>query len=426
MVRALSAQSGGYADDNDDSNSTASSGGDVQLLRSCESCRRKKRKCSGDRPACTRCVAQGEKCSYRPTARFLKPRPGDPLAQRKAHHHLHSHHNHHGYNNNNNSSSSSGNNNNSNHSQHQAKKKRASIATASLHHRACDSVLGGGVHRPRATSVVAAAALRNAQRQHMAAASVAGDVMGFAPADLMLSPPLTMTPAGLSPGAAAVAAGMPASDPASAACSSPQLGGLAPGGASGLAYMSTAGASVSPQLLLSGAAPPPPLAMQQQQQQQQQQPPSLPPPVLCNTVDYAQLLASAFTQQQQAAAMLVSTASAPLMCSPPLSCVSLGGGSLSTSPPLALPAGQAGLVPWSMVPFADPALAAAAAAGGGGGVPTPAMMPAGMPPMPMLGVGMSDIYSPATAAAAATAAAGYMGSLDAILPQSKSSHEWLS
>ncbi|KAJ2832398.1 hypothetical protein GGI24_001252 [Coemansia furcata] len=46
---------------------------DVQLLRSCENCRRKKRKCSGNRPACTRCGAQGEKCVYRPTARFFKP-----------------------------------------------------------------------------------------------------------------------------------------------------------------------------------------------------------------------------------------------------------------------------------------------------------------------------------------------------------------
>ncbi|KAJ2466475.1 hypothetical protein GGI03_002085 [Coemansia sp. RSA 2337] len=46
---------------------------DVPLLRSCENCRRKKRKCSGNRPACTRCSAQGEKCVYRPTARFYKP-----------------------------------------------------------------------------------------------------------------------------------------------------------------------------------------------------------------------------------------------------------------------------------------------------------------------------------------------------------------
>ncbi|KAJ1816796.1 hypothetical protein GGH91_002200 [Coemansia sp. RSA 2671] len=46
---------------------------DVPLLRSCENCRRKKRKCSGNRPSCTRCSAQGEKCVYRPTARFFKP-----------------------------------------------------------------------------------------------------------------------------------------------------------------------------------------------------------------------------------------------------------------------------------------------------------------------------------------------------------------
>ncbi|KAJ2784761.1 hypothetical protein GGI15_002159 [Coemansia interrupta] len=46
---------------------------DVPLLRSCEQCRRKKRKCSGHKPTCTRCKAQGESCVYRPTARYFKP-----------------------------------------------------------------------------------------------------------------------------------------------------------------------------------------------------------------------------------------------------------------------------------------------------------------------------------------------------------------
>lgn len=46
---------------------------DVPLLRSCENCRRKKRKCSGDKPTCTRCQAQNECCEYRPTARYFKP-----------------------------------------------------------------------------------------------------------------------------------------------------------------------------------------------------------------------------------------------------------------------------------------------------------------------------------------------------------------
>ncbi|KAJ2367497.1 hypothetical protein IW150_005658, partial [Coemansia sp. RSA 2607] len=46
---------------------------DVPLLRSCEQCRRKKRKCSGHKPSCTRCTAQGESCVYRPTARYFKP-----------------------------------------------------------------------------------------------------------------------------------------------------------------------------------------------------------------------------------------------------------------------------------------------------------------------------------------------------------------
>ncbi|KAJ1814648.1 hypothetical protein LPJ56_004794 [Coemansia sp. RSA 2599] len=45
----------------------------VPLLRSCENCRRKKRKCSSHKPVCTRCKAQGETCYYRPTARYFKP-----------------------------------------------------------------------------------------------------------------------------------------------------------------------------------------------------------------------------------------------------------------------------------------------------------------------------------------------------------------
>ncbi|KAJ1956955.1 hypothetical protein EC988_001077, partial [Linderina pennispora] len=57
---------------------------DIPLLRSCENCRRKKRKCSGNKPTCTRCKAQGETCVYRPTARFFKPRHSETTARKRA------------------------------------------------------------------------------------------------------------------------------------------------------------------------------------------------------------------------------------------------------------------------------------------------------------------------------------------------------
>ncbi|KAJ1950934.1 hypothetical protein FBU59_000444 [Linderina macrospora] len=57
---------------------------DIPLLRSCENCRRKKRKCSGNKPTCTRCKAQGEACVYRPTARFFKPRHSETTTRKRA------------------------------------------------------------------------------------------------------------------------------------------------------------------------------------------------------------------------------------------------------------------------------------------------------------------------------------------------------
>ncbi|KAJ2771520.1 hypothetical protein IWQ57_002175, partial [Coemansia nantahalensis] len=42
----------------------------VPFLRSCERCRSKKRKCSGDKPACAWCRDHGIPCRYRRTARF--------------------------------------------------------------------------------------------------------------------------------------------------------------------------------------------------------------------------------------------------------------------------------------------------------------------------------------------------------------------
>ncbi|KAI7833535.1 hypothetical protein BX661DRAFT_178574 [Kickxella alabastrina] len=44
----------------------------VPFLRSCERCRHKKRKCSGDRPSCTWCTSHNIPCRYRRTMRFKK------------------------------------------------------------------------------------------------------------------------------------------------------------------------------------------------------------------------------------------------------------------------------------------------------------------------------------------------------------------
>ncbi|KAJ1730222.1 hypothetical protein LPJ61_003132 [Coemansia biformis] len=370
---------------------------DIQLLRSCESCRRKKRKCSGDRPACTRCKAQGECCSYRPTARFLKPRPGgDPLAQRKTQH---------------------------------TKKKRASIAAASPLHRMYGSASPAHPARARAMSVVAAAAMRNAHRQ-----PVAADPIAFAPIDLMFGPPLTGPPVGLSSGA------MSASELAGAADS----GLVVPSSTNGLAYMSTTTATPtaslsafslcddeSPSLVL------PPAALDQQYLC----PPGLAPsqPAALYDADYTRMLTSAITQQQAAAALMsaASMGATPLMCSPPLS-----NASLSTSSPLAADIAANGamsylpfstqrhhqhhhqlgaLTPWPAGPYADPAalLGGAAAAAG------PAMMMAsgiasmGYPPHALMVDGGDG--------RAAAAAASFTGALDAILPQSKTAFsEWFA
>ncbi|KAJ2796745.1 hypothetical protein H4R21_004591, partial [Coemansia helicoidea] len=251
--RALSAHS-----DLDEQSSLSE---DIQLLRSCESCRRKKRKCSGDRPSCTRCKAQGESCTYRPTARFLKPRAdGDPLAQRKAQH---------------------------------AKKKRASIATTPLYRMCGSASPAHAAHtaRPRAASVLAA--LRNGHHQQFAAS----------PADLMYGPPLGAAHAGLPPAALCAAVG-----------ASPQPG-LAPAtSASGLAYMSTtatpSGGSLS---AFSWCDDESPSLVQPVSDQQYLYPQCLG--TSQPAADYTQMLASAITQQQAAAALIsaASMGATPMM-----------------------------------------------------------------------------------------------------------------
>ncbi|KAJ2584267.1 hypothetical protein GGH95_000495, partial [Coemansia sp. RSA 1836] len=50
----------------------------VPFLRSCERCRQKKRKCSGDKPACAWCSSHSVPCRYRRTARFKKQLEGYP------------------------------------------------------------------------------------------------------------------------------------------------------------------------------------------------------------------------------------------------------------------------------------------------------------------------------------------------------------
>ncbi|KAJ1731960.1 hypothetical protein LPJ72_003672 [Coemansia sp. Benny D160-2] len=179
---------------------------DVPLLRSCENCRRKKRKCSGDKPTCVRCTAQGEKCTYRPTARFFKPRANG---------------------------SGSG---NGNHRVSHSSKKRASVDHVSsvggssmvtksrFHHYSATGNgldgLSGSPRRPRAMSTVTAA-LANMHGTHMALGGsqsamqqrMPGGVTALAPADLMLSPvagggmqtdilPSPSTPSTLQPGSA--------------------------------------------------------------------------------------------------------------------------------------------------------------------------------------------------------------------------------
>ncbi|KAJ2822767.1 hypothetical protein FBU31_004490, partial [Coemansia sp. 'formosensis'] len=50
----------------------------VPFLRSCERCRQKKRKCSGDKPACAWCTKHSIPCRYRRTTRFKKQLEGYP------------------------------------------------------------------------------------------------------------------------------------------------------------------------------------------------------------------------------------------------------------------------------------------------------------------------------------------------------------
>ncbi|KAJ1948646.1 hypothetical protein EC988_005088, partial [Linderina pennispora] len=51
----------------------------VPFLHSCERCRQKKRKCSGDKPACAWCRGHGIPCRYRRSMRFKKQLEGYPL-----------------------------------------------------------------------------------------------------------------------------------------------------------------------------------------------------------------------------------------------------------------------------------------------------------------------------------------------------------
>ncbi|KAJ2722760.1 hypothetical protein GGI07_003088 [Coemansia sp. Benny D115] len=50
----------------------------VPFLRSCERCRHKKRKCSGERPSCAWCSSHNIPCRYRRTMRFKKQLEGQP------------------------------------------------------------------------------------------------------------------------------------------------------------------------------------------------------------------------------------------------------------------------------------------------------------------------------------------------------------
>ncbi|KAJ1789027.1 hypothetical protein LPJ59_005423 [Coemansia sp. RSA 2399] len=149
---------------------------DVPMLRSCENCRRKKRKCSGDKPTCTRCAAQGEGCTYRPTARYFKPRAngmGHSSKKRASMDHV--------------SSAGGG----------------SMVTKSRFHHTANNSGFGGfdSARRPRAMSTVTAAlgnmhgthmsimnGSQGAMRQQQQQQRMSVGVTALAPADLMLSP----------------------------------------------------------------------------------------------------------------------------------------------------------------------------------------------------------------------------------------------
>ncbi|PIA14969.1 hypothetical protein COEREDRAFT_93606 [Coemansia reversa NRRL 1564] len=387
---------------------------EVQLLRSCESCRRKKRKCSGDRPVCTRCKAQGECCSYRPTARFLKPRHTQ---------------------------------NSSVHRKSPQRKKRASIPNTSAQHHQFFDHHATADGRPRAMSVVAAA-LKNAQRQAAAAAAASPPVSTLAPADLMLSSPLSIATGGHSPSTVSAPDLSDITD-------SPNRLGMASGG--GLAYMSaptpasaiafpasenksTAG-TASPQMLLGSDMS---LVTQQQQHMYPQNlaaamVTSHQPLALCDAVDYNSLLVNAITQQQAAALMAAAspvsgvitpdtvqrqhlshttTNVAPAaIYSPPLSTTTSLHSAMSTSSPLADAAHphsnvapyqfcaqpQFGFSMWPSLP-ADPVLTTTSGTA---------------PAMAAMACSPQNFFTAAGTSDGLAMAANSMTTLDAILPQSK-------
>ncbi|KAJ2077199.1 hypothetical protein H4R24_005272 [Coemansia sp. RSA 988] len=292
---------------------------------------------------------------------------------------------------------------------------------------------------------VVAAALKNAHRQAAAAAAAASpSVTTLAPADLMLSSPLSISTGAHSPGTASAPDLSDIVDPSSR---------LGMSSCSGLAYMNaatptstigfpasedkSATGTASPQMLLGSDMP---LVTQPQQQMypqnlaaamvasQQQQ-----PPALCDALDYNSLLANAITQQQAVALMAATSPITGVMTpdvvqrqqlplttanlagySPPLSSTSTLHSAMEAPSPLAdttLPHSslapysfaiqpQFALSTWTSLP-ADSMLSAAS-----GMAPTMAAMACS--PQNMFGVGSNDGM-----------ASNSMTTLDAILPQSK-------
>ncbi|KAJ2705243.1 hypothetical protein H4R19_005146, partial [Coemansia spiralis] len=58
----------------------------IPLLRSCERCRRRKQRCDGGHPSCSRCRTNGADCRYRESGRFRKRFPRSASADRGAVH----------------------------------------------------------------------------------------------------------------------------------------------------------------------------------------------------------------------------------------------------------------------------------------------------------------------------------------------------
>ncbi|KAJ2004430.1 hypothetical protein H4R26_002526 [Coemansia thaxteri] len=255
------------------------------MLRSCENCRRKKRKCSGNRPSCTRCKSQDEECVYRPTARFFRPMRH-------------------------NSADGSS-----------AVRRRPRVAAAA----AAATTPIAKQRRPRALSAVASA-IRRFQPE-------AGQG-SLAPADLMLSsssqlpppPPLAT---------AAFATTLSVTDGLAYMSAAASVDG-ADAGVTPTPYTST---SLSPpQMLLNtefvfGGGPPPASSAPIMS--------VTAPSPLCDS-DYTRLLlANAISRQQVTAAMMAAVAAAataggapPMLYSPPLSASSFSTG-ISATPPLA-------------------------------------------------------------------------------------------